>query len=881
MVPAPGDEPLGPTANVVFGYGYGADVEPNGIGLVTPVARLDDGPAVPPVGMTGILEFGSGKGGKLEIVLPPEVDSLVPEDTPLLVGQLGTLVLVKPKGGWLEDNGGEVEIPVPELERPGTVPVDPAGRVVLGNGNGASLESGLELEDPVPKGPEENPGNELGRPVPEDGFPGTDVPIEPVATGAVLELKVGNGGKLDEGPDEAVIPVDSPGTPVGPPVGPAVELEFDKENGGLIEEYVGYPVPDDGTGWVATPDLPVGSDVKVELGKGNGGRLVELPVEGEINPVPDEGVPPVDNPDTVDGPVMELAFVKEKGGSVEEPMPVVAPVPNEGVTPLDNPEPVGVLDVEFGCGYGGKLEKEPEELEGEGPGVATELVGTVEKLPVPTLLGLVTEPKGTEELPVGKGGRELVAGLPDIPGLVGPVGFVPDDPGLRDEADVFVSGYGTDDVPKVEDGSPNDPVPVDDAVVTISVPDIDAVIFVSGITIDVSLVMPLEGVGVREESVVTGGAVPGDELPVTAPVTDVVPFGRGKGTEDDNAGKLVGTSGLVELRVREPLNEGAVELVVNPEVGAGVEEPVPDPGTVPLVGPTVLFERGYGTDDDPNSEVGTEKPEVPVPTRLDEPDDRGVPVDQNVDKDEAPVDNPTFEDIGPGPLLAILVLPPNSVEFGKGNGIVTLVPNKDDVGPVPDMKDVAVPSEMDSVDEVGNNNELVLVLDEAEGPEPAEPGRLELELPDGNGGRVDSVVTKLLTDPDSEGVTEPGDDEVRFANGDVGEEAPDVEMLDTFTYADDRPDVVAEGDGPGLKELFVKGYVVGRGTEVVEFDKPVKDVDVADAGPSAPVVEDVALDPDDTVVEDCKATVLVSVVVLAYGTLLTGLLNTGEEVSSE
>lgn len=70
--------------------------------------------------------------------------------------------------------------------------------------------------------------------------------------------------------------------------------------------------------------------------------------------------------------------------------------------------------------------------------------------------------------------------LPNIPELVGPMGLVPGELGLGDEADVFVSGYGTDEVPMAEDARPDGAVPLDDAVVTISVPEIEAVIFVSG-----------------------------------------------------------------------------------------------------------------------------------------------------------------------------------------------------------------------------------------------------------------------------------------------------------------------------------------------------------------------------------------------------------------
>lgn len=117
-VPVSGNEPLGPGADVVFEYGYGADAELDGIELVTPVTVPGDGPAVPLLGNTGTVEFGSGKGG------------------------------------WLEDDGDKEEIPVPEVESPGTVPLGPTGNVVLGNGNGASVDGSVELETPVLNGPD-------------------------------------------------------------------------------------------------------------------------------------------------------------------------------------------------------------------------------------------------------------------------------------------------------------------------------------------------------------------------------------------------------------------------------------------------------------------------------------------------------------------------------------------------------------------------------------------------------------------------------------------------------------------------------------------------------------------------------------------------------
>lgn len=97
-----------------------------------------------------------------------------------------------------------------------------------------------------------------------------------------------------------------------------MELAFDKENGGLAEEYAGYPVPVVRTVWLEAPVPAVASDVKVELGSGKGGRLVELP-EGEGIVDPDEAVAPVDNPGAPVGSAVKLELVNVKGGTVEEP----------------------------------------------------------------------------------------------------------------------------------------------------------------------------------------------------------------------------------------------------------------------------------------------------------------------------------------------------------------------------------------------------------------------------------------------------------------------------------------------------------------------------------------------------------------------------------
>lgn len=88
-------------------------------------------------------------------------------------------------------------------------------------------------------------------------------------------------------------------------------------------------------------------------------------------------------------------------------------------------------------------------------------------------------------------------------------------------------------------------------------------------------------VGVRVESVLIGGVVPVGELPVPGPATVDVLFGKGKGSEDDSTGGIVGTPGLLELTGTEPLDDRDGELTGNPDDGVAVEEPTPDPGTVP------------------------------------------------------------------------------------------------------------------------------------------------------------------------------------------------------------------------------------------------------------------------------------------------------------
>lgn len=95
---------------------------------------------------------------------------------------------------------------------------------------------------------------------------------------------------------------------------------------------------------------------------------------------------------------------------------------------------------------------------------------------------------------------------------------------------------------------------------------------------------------------------------------------------------------------------------------------------------------------------------------------------------------------------------------------------------------------------------------------PAEPGRLELELPDGNGGKDEPVgptEPKVVPDPEGSVVTETEDEDVTVANEDVEGNPPDVEVPVTFEKEDERPDVVAGRDVPGPKGA--------NGSEAVEL----------------------------------------------------------------
>lgn len=96
-----------------------------------------------------------------------------------------------------------------------------------------------------------------------------------------------------------------------------MELVFDKENGGFVEEYVGYFVFVVRIVWLEVLVLVVVFDVKVELGSGKGGRFVEL-LEGEGIVDLDEVVVLVDNFGVLVGFVVKLELVNVKGGMVEE-----------------------------------------------------------------------------------------------------------------------------------------------------------------------------------------------------------------------------------------------------------------------------------------------------------------------------------------------------------------------------------------------------------------------------------------------------------------------------------------------------------------------------------------------------------------------------------
>lgn len=81
---------------------------------------------------------------------------------------------------------------------------------------------------------------------------------------------------------------------------------------------------------------------------------------------------------------------------------------------------------------------------------------------------------------VGKGGIEFVIVFLNILELVGLMGLVLGEFGFGDEVDVFVSGYGIDEVLMVEDVRLDGVVLFDDVVVIIFVFEIEVVIFVNG-----------------------------------------------------------------------------------------------------------------------------------------------------------------------------------------------------------------------------------------------------------------------------------------------------------------------------------------------------------------------------------------------------------------
>ena len=129
----------------------------------TPVPRdavlENKGPV--PVGRTLEVVFGSGYGGNVDEMLELDIDTLVPDE----IGP----VPVEPKAEVVfgNGNGGETEgmpelgvyIPAPEDARPElvviAVPVGPAVDVELNWGYGGRLDEtpGVDVEIPVPGGP--------------------------------------------------------------------------------------------------------------------------------------------------------------------------------------------------------------------------------------------------------------------------------------------------------------------------------------------------------------------------------------------------------------------------------------------------------------------------------------------------------------------------------------------------------------------------------------------------------------------------------------------------------------------------------------------------------------------------------------------------------
>lgn len=98
-------------------------------------------------------------------------------------------------------------------------------------------------------------------------------------------------------------------------------------------------------------------------------------------------------------------------------------------------------------------------------------------------------------------------------------------------------------------------------------------------------------VGVRVESVLIGGVVLVGELLVLGLVMVDVLFGKGKGSEDDSIGGIVGILGLLEFIGIELLDDRDGEFIGNLDDGVVVEEFIFDLGIV-LLELIVLFGSG-------------------------------------------------------------------------------------------------------------------------------------------------------------------------------------------------------------------------------------------------------------------------------------------------